>query len=395
MIRIHPAANSDGKRQVTRWLLGWILAAVLLMWIIAAAPILAISSRDDSGQPIQTSSAVAARVSNDQVPSYTVLKLPEMRGRAFYPELLNDNGQIAGFISPVGVKDPDLNIRACVFDSKSFQVVRTCPLDYFSVAFNNEGDVLLHTPSANGFLGALWTRSGISKIPFDPTGINDRGQVVGYQTTVLATRRHYVGRIWDHGKTTFLPGGRPDIIPFAINNRGEIVGVDNGEATRSANHRGPVVFFLLRSDSWTPIMRIGPESPSATTPIYIARAQITDSGMILVSYQIQQGGHIIAAELWSEGKLTAVSTSGQVMASGVNNTGDVISEIAFNRSNVMHPFVFRNGKLYDLNTLLQNAPGIKIGGARSINNDGEILCFGPWRGGTAWYLLIPEKRQGW
>jgi probable HAF family extracellular repeat protein len=74
----------------------------------------------------------------------------------------------------------------------------------------------------DGVMTDLGTLGGFTSAA---SGINDKGQVVGYSDTPTSNGELH-GVLWDHGKVTDLGA---DFIPRSINNRGQIL------ASNSAN----------------------------------------------------------------------------------------------------------------------------------------------------------------
>jgi probable HAF family extracellular repeat protein len=89
---------------------------------------------------------------------------------------------------------------------------------------------------------------------------------------------------------------------------------------------------------------------------------------------------------------TLGGTSGAALA--VNDSGAIVgwSSLAGN-SDVTHAFLYQNGTMTDLNSLLPPSfKGITLFGATSINDLGQIVAFGGTSYGSAWqdYLLTPS-----
>jgi probable HAF family extracellular repeat protein len=104
-----------------------------------------------------------------------------------------------------------------------------------ATAINNKGHIVgvAATPFAihavlwaKGSIFDLGTEGGLQSLAYD---INDRGQIVGYRT--VTEFGHSRAFLWEDGVMTdlgpLLGGGgfSPDSIAWALNNRGQVVGV--------------------------------------------------------------------------------------------------------------------------------------------------------------------------
>ncbi len=74
-------------------------------------------------------------------------------------------------------------------------------------------------------------------------------------------------------------------------------------------------------------------------------------------------------------------------ATGINDAGQIVGAVAYRRSS--SSFLFENGKLYDLATLLVNGTGWTGLGAGDINNQGVIFGNGDLNGVRQGFVAIP------
>lgn len=150
---------------------------------------------------------------------------------------INDNGEVAGTLAPGEL------FQAFLLDRGNH--LRLLIGGSFAAAINRLGHVTGLSSSFDEFgVGFLWTpEHGMRQVgPFpgesqdNPNGMNDHDEIVGWSRAVAAFATCYHPFVWSPKKemkllpslTGFHPGNDncadETTIPFAINNRGEIVG---------------------------------------------------------------------------------------------------------------------------------------------------------------------------
>ena len=90
--------------------------------------------------------------------------------------------------------------------------------------------------------------------------------------------------------------------------------------------------------------------------------------------------------------LGTMTPGGSSAASGVNDRGQVVG-YATNAAGGSDAFLYSNGKMLDLNTLVASIPGVHLTDALAISDDGNIVAIGLDANGleTAFLLqAIPE-----
>ena len=166
----------------------------------------------------------------------------------------------------------------------------------------------------------------------------------------------------------FLPGGI-NSVAYAISPSGLITGwADDSSGTE--------VFIYSTSNGLVNIGNLGGPGGAGTA--------INDAGQV-AGYSYVNGGAAQHAFLYNGGIMQDLGTLGgnNSSALGMNAAGVVVG--AADTSTGTDAFVYVNGVMYDLNSLLANAPGIQLTAAVAINDNGQILANGP----NGAYLLTP------
>jgi probable HAF family extracellular repeat protein len=295
-------------------------------------------------------------------------------------------------------------------------------------AINNNGDVLASGTSGGGdyFVRSASGSIQYLTIPYggyptpgpqaEPTrGISDSGVVVGMSRNNAAK--------WVNGTPIELGSGQA----LAINNNGQIVGT-NGRAVlwqtdgtqvdlganpccngtwssaTSINDNGQIAgtrsesggynrAFLWVNGSITEIGTLGiPFSASSST----ANA-VNDLGHVVGGSQSQgQWWGQSHGYIWMNGAMTdlgSLSTDYGSEATGINNSDQVIGRSADANGNT-RPFLWQAGTMTDLNSLIDPGSGWSLGGASSINNQGQIVGVGYLNGEYHGYLISPVPEPG-
>src|SRR5256885_1420458 len=108
---------------------------------------------------------------------------------------------------------------------------------------------------------------------------------------------------------------------------------------------------------------------------YSGANDINGAGQI-VGYSAGAGPDSPHAFLWDNGTMTDLGTiggvAGQSVAFGINEAGQVVGQSYTVPSGADHGFLWENGAMTDLGTI-----GGSIGGARAVNDAGQIAGMGP------------------
>jgi probable HAF family extracellular repeat protein len=216
----------------------------------------------------------------------------------------------------------------------------------------------------------LGTLGGSSSVP---TGLNDRGEVVGWASTANGEVHPFR---WRHGRMTDLGTldrtGGGWAIAEDVNRHGTVVGQSRlGEVSHAVRWQYGRI---------TDLGTLGGSYSSATA--------INDHGVIAGNSTTPDG--VLHAFVWSDGRMTdlGVPGGGDVVAEDVNDSGQVVG-FAMPTDRPAFGFLWQRGRV----TVL---PGPRYGGhARAINDAGliagtvsqaESSLAAAWRDGT--YRLL-------
>jgi probable HAF family extracellular repeat protein len=189
-------------------------------------------------------------------------------------------------------------------------------------------------------------------------GINDDGVVVGYASDAAG----WVPVYWQNNVQAILPGGQGEA--YAINDDGQMVGRSvNGESSYACTWTGEVQTQLCVGHRRSGAYAIN-NSGQAAGFVYVF-AQVAGDYAAVFS-----GG-----ETQLLGRLTGYSNA---YAYGINDGGLVVGTARGLSADqdAMRAFIWQDGAMADLNTLLPDNSGWTLLEARDINNNGEIVGYG-------------------
>ena len=211
-------------------------------------------------------------------------------------------------------------------------------------------------------------------------GINNLGQVVGYQFTTYLSIPIIQPVMYSNGQKTLIPDLYTNFgskgAARGINDSGQIV----GESTVDSN--GDLHAFLYANGAPTDLGTLGGKNSSATA--------INASGEIVGYADLSNGN--LHAFIDANGSMTDIGTLGgaQSYAIGINASRDVVgkSETAdvVNNQPVLQAFLYSNGQMIDLDTLIDPlVGGDYLTQAVGINDLGQIAV----NGASGSYILTP------
>jgi probable HAF family extracellular repeat protein len=279
---------------------------------------------------------IAARVSADV--AYTVTDLGP--GQAYG---INNAGQVVG-----------QGAGGAFLYSNGTTTYLAAGNDSCAYGINNLGQVVGQAmPSGGGPLyGFLYSNGKMTNFGTgNATGINDSGQAVGYSYT------YGYGFIFSNGNITNLGS----VNPIGINNAGQIIGFNN-DGSAFLNSNGTIT-------------NLGSNRPYG----------INNSGQV-VGYCSLNGN----AFLYSNGE---TSYLGLGTATAINKVGLIVGYFDGGYSPGTDAFIYSNGVMTDLNSLIDPASGWTLVEALGINDEGDIVGggFSPAGGYDAFILEpVPE-----
>jgi probable HAF family extracellular repeat protein len=237
-------------------------------------------------------------------------------------------------------------------------------------AINSSGQIA-GTQYINGqAVATVWTNGSAQSIAGPGsygTGINDSGIVTG----LLGNGHMFMesgGVVTDLG--TAAGGGWSS--GYGINTSGEIAGY------------GQISPGIFRAFVWTPTTGYVVLDTLGGTNSYAMA--INDAGQ--AAGNSQTGSGVSHAVLWSNGTVQDLGSLGtSSYAYGINDSGEVVGYSYVNGE--MHAFLYKNGVMLDLNSLIDPSSGWVLNAAYAINASGQIAGTGIFNGVAQAFLLDP------
>jgi probable HAF family extracellular repeat protein len=351
---------------------------------------------------------------------FTITNVPTLGGTFAQAEALNNSGMVAGFSRTAG----NLEQHAFQYSAGVLRDLGTLS-GRFSVAWgvNETGQVIGDSSAINGTETHAFLFSGNAMMDLGTLGgtistaaaINSSGQVAGNST--LGGDVQSRAFLYTNGILMNL-GSLGGIFSSAaaMNDHGEIVG-DAFTTNNAADHA-----FLFSGNSMNDLGTLG-GSYSAAFAINNAGQVAGESettngdnhaffygggvmidlgtfgGSFSTAYAINNSGQAIGeaaiAEdmdthgfIYSNGIVTDLGTFGGTYstATAINNLGQVVGSAADASGNTQ-PFLWQNGVLTNLNTLLPTNSGWQLRSAQLINDAGQIVGLGLYNGTFTTFLL--------
>ena len=197
--------------------------------------------------------------------------------------------------------------------------------------------------------------------------INNRSQAVGEAenavhdpTCVTPQVLQFKPVLWENGEIRELPtvSGDPDGAAFAINDRGQAVGVSS-DCTLSASHA-----VLWQEGTATDLGTLG--------DLALAPGAINNKGQVVGS---AFNGPVSVAFLWEDGVASGLgSLPGDVASFGsaINDKGQVVGQSCDMNGNC-RVFLWQQGGMIDLDTLISPNASLHLFDGLGINSRGEIV----------------------
>lgn len=336
--------------------------------------------------------AVAPSVAQTTPPSsdYAIINLGTPGGNSYATDI-NNVGQVVGTWE--AVQGDWKSSRSFLWDTaKGIRDLGTIDNNPFfnsiwAEGLNDKGQVAGSTPWGLADVAWLWdSTKGMRALSYsDPeegeeiqtsaSGINNQGAVVGSYNWFTAC-------VWQNGvlkQLAAFDGGSTGAL--AINDNNQIAGWGFKN-------------YLMRAVLW--------QSPSASPTALdalpgfnqIRATAINFSGhVVVVAFNVtSSGGYSVwgpcSSFLWrqGEGMKNLGSLGGQCYAWDINDKGQIVGS-SDTAQKEKHAFLYQDGVMTDLNTLLPAKSGWVLHEARAINNKGEIVGYGTINGNTRAFLL--------
>jgi probable HAF family extracellular repeat protein len=242
----------------------------------------------------------------------------------------------------------------------------------------------------------LWRAGHMSALPTvggnngQASAINNRGEVVGYSETANTDPTCPPSPtsspvLWEKGHAQPLPlvGTDPDGVAFGINAQGQAVGFSGSciAATHAVMWKNNTAFVLQDLGG------------TRSNVAYV----INNRGQIAGKVRSADGTHYVAALWQPDGTLTIhepLPGDLDAFATGINNLGQVVGNDFDSNFNWSHGFIWQNGVMTDLNTLIPADSNLSVISASNINERGQIsgmatVLTGPHAGNIHAYLATP------
>ena len=302
------------------------------------------------------------------VPRYSLTDLGPLPHIADEVSLkINLSGQVAGWADSGGEV-----IHACLWTKGKPQDLGTLPSFQssiarglnsrgqavgWSVSGKNLGDSLAVTHACLFSAGSVIDLGTLGGRTSQAFAINAGGRIVGVSQVGPGVRHAFLyrdGKMIDLGT---LPGGTFSLA-YDINDAGQIAGIS--ETAAHAVHG-----FLWQRGHMADLGAL-PGGQVSLAYALNGLGQAAGSAVI--------GGQYHAVRLFG-GKLSDLGTLGTdpAAALGINDDGQIVgaSNVTMTRR---HAFLWENGHLLDLNTLISSSLGWTVLTAESINRTGQIAC---------------------
>jgi probable HAF family extracellular repeat protein len=220
--------------------------------------------------------------------------------------------------------------------------------------------------------------------------VSESGQVVGASytnsipnpTTGIPTMDPF---LWEKGKMIDLGtlGGTLGSAGL-VNNRGQVDGTSNLAGDMDFHP-----FLWTKSEGMRDLGTLGGCCGTA--------GPLNNAGEV-IGWATNTGDQALLGFLWKDGVMTNLGTvAGDPcsIASFINSKSQIVG-VSWDCVNYLHAFLWENGSIVDLNTLVPQGSGVQLTWANGINDRGEITAFGMFpNGDNHAFLLIPcDKNQG-
>ena len=321
---------------------------------------------------------------------YTLIDLGSLGGGDTQAFDLNDSAQVVGYS-----RTASLQSRAFLWDNGQMVNLGVVNADDFqsaAVDLNALGHAVGTSTLKNGLArAALWRNGSIIGLtpelpPYEGTSfasaINDHGHIVGAiddDSSLI-----YDGILWANGSRTALGDlGGGSARPADINNAGQVVGTSN-----TSVELGQPRAFLWQNGAMIDLglLEAADEDSGANA--------INANGVIVgTSGRVDDAtGVNYRAFVYENGTMRAIPVpSFEAYASDINDAGVVVGIMRTSgAASPYHAWIYVDGVVTNLNSLIPSGSGLHLAYANAINNNGQITGLAYDAQGRAHgYLLTP------
>jgi probable HAF family extracellular repeat protein len=306
------------------------------------------------------------------------------------PNAINSHSQVAGVNVSGGF------YRAVRYDGSWTDLGTLGGSESFAGGIEVSGRVAGYARLGSGLVHAfLWTPGGTDGIPGNPQmkdlgtlggnnsqgyAVNDTGQVTGYSDLAGGVDPRVHAFVYANGKMTDI-GKSATVLPnsfgYGINRLGHVAGTAYDGA-----YAAPRAFLY----DGTKGVEIGALGALGSTALSLNDADHVVGYATTVEY-FDRAFHYVAGSIMDLGTLGGRYS----YAIGINNSNAIVGgSFVDTADSVYHAFLYANGRMQDLNALLDaTGAGWTLAEARAINDAGQIIGTGMFQGATHGFLLTP------
>jgi probable HAF family extracellular repeat protein len=323
--------------------------------------------------------------------TYTLTDL----GAGVTPLGINEKGQITGVF---GEDRTFRNAKSFLYEAGKMRVLPTSGpfTSLYAHGINKAGVVVgfMVTADEKRTQGFQFDPTRNQTKPIDAFGgkesrawaVNDAGQIVGHasatptpKSSMLRDRAFLLegDKITDIGS---LGGENGSAVALKINNQGHIA----GNTSRMSSKKGREA-FLYKDGKMTSLGTLGGSQSGVEG--------MNDLDQVVGASDVK-GDAITHAFLYKDGKMIDIypSAHNDVRAVDINNQGQVVGTFgtdAAEEEEHARGFLWKDDQFTDLNRLLPAHPGWLLTNAYAINNKGQIVGVGRFKGRERGFLLTP------